>query len=552
MPVGTSVFVDAFCRGRKLLRHTHAGLVGVLAVALVVVSASSAAAQTTTVTAAWDRNTDTLTAGYLVQYGTSPGNYQWSYDAGSLVSAQLTLTRGSIYYFVVRAYNTSAQQGPPSNEATIDLRTTVAAPTAEIAATLQSPTTALVTWLTSNAASATINGVAVGLSGSATVSVSVTTTFTIVATSASGATATQSATVTVAAAAAPTAQITATLSNSTTALVSWQTTNAVSAVINGTAVSLAGSASVPVNVTTTFTIVATNSAGATVTRSATVTVAPPASPVPGAPTNMTVGVSGARATFSWQAPATGAAPAAYLIDLGLSGTTSMLASGYNLGNVLSVAADLPKGRYYTRVRATNSAGTSGYSNLFQFKVGRNLISPQNFTVTWVGSTAVLSWTAASADLAIEDVPTAYVLEAGTAPGLTDVATVNLGRVTSFSAPIPGGVYYVRLRAENDYGDSEPTPDLVLVPPGAPGAPNTLVSSRVNSTVNLRWNAPAGSGVTGYVIEAGSAPGLSDLARVQVGTATTFSAQAPAGTYYIRVRALNARGPGLPSNEVIVR
>jgi hypothetical protein len=136
--------------------------------------------------------------------------------------------------------------------------------------------------------------------------------------------------------------------------------------------------------------------------------------------------------------------------------------------------------------------------------------------------------------------------------MSDVATVNLGNATRFSAPVPAGVYYVRVRSENAYGDSDPTPDLVLVPPGAPGAPNTLVASRVNSRVNLRWNAPAGPAVTGYVIEAGSAPGLSDVARVQVGAATTFSAEAPVGTYYIRVRALNGRGPGLPSNEVLVR
>ncbi|WP_291984354.1 hypothetical protein [Luteitalea sp.] len=534
-----------------MLRHSYAGLVGALAVALITVSASTASAQTTTVTAAWDRNTDALTAGYVVHYGTSPGTYQWSYDAGSQVSAQLTLNRGSIYYFVVRAYNTSAQQGPPSNEATIDLRTTTAAPTAQITATLQG-TNAIVSWQTTNATSATINGATVALSGTSTVPVTATATFTIVARNAAGTTATQSATVTVTPVPAPTATITASLQNSTTALVSWQTANAVSATINGVGVSLTGSASVAVATTTTFTIIATSSTGATVTRSATVTVAPPTSPLPGAPTNMTVAVSGSRATFAWQLAATGGAPTGYLIDLGLSGTTQMLASGYNVGNITSVAADLPRGRYHARVRATNAAGTSGYSNLFQFKIGRTLVSPRGFTVTWIGTTAVMSWTAASADGAIEDVPTNYVLEAGTAPGLADVATVKLGRVTSFSAPIPSGTYYVRLRAENDYGDSDPTPDLVLVPPGAPGAPNTLVASRVNSTVNLRWNAPAGSSVGGYIIEAGSAPGLSDLARVQVGTATTFSAQAPVGTYYIRVRAVNGRGPGLPSNEVLVR
>lgn len=478
MPVGISVFADVFCRGRNVARLAHSWLVGAAAVALLVVfSASTASAQTASVTAVWDRNTDTLTTGYVVHYGTTPGSYAWSYDAGNLTSAQLTLTRGSIYYFVVRAYNTSALQGPPSNEATIDLRTTTPAPTATLTATLQ---------------------------------------------------------------------------NGNTAVVTWQTTNAVSATLNGASVPLNGTQNYPVSTTTTFTIVAANSAGATVTRSATVTVTPPSTSAPSAPTNMAVAVSGARATFSWRAPSSGAAPTGYLVDVGVSGTTRMIASGHNVGNVLSVAADLPKGRYNARVRAANAAGISGYSNLYQFRIGRTLVSPSGFSVQWVGTTAVLSWTAPTADGAVENVPTAYVLEAGTAPGMSDVATVNLGNVTRFSAPIPGGVYYVRVRAENAYGGSDPTPDLVLVPPDAPGAPNTLVASRVNSTVNLRWNAPAGSSVSGYVIEAGSAPGLSDVARLQVGPGTTFSAVAPVGTYYIRVRALNGRGPGLPSNEVLVQ
>ncbi len=708
MPVGTSVFA-LLSRGWKAASCARTAIVSAVAVALVLLgSVSMASAQSTaTITAAWDRNTDAMTTGYMLQYGTSPGSSQWSYDAGNQTSAQVTLSRGQRYYVSVRAYNSSAQMSPPSNEEMIDLTTTTAAPTATITASLQNATTALVSWQTANAVSATINGTAVGLSGSTSVPVSATTTFTIVATSASGATATQSATVTVTPPpAAPTAQITATLQNGTTAVVTWQTTNATSARINGASVALNGTTSVPVSATTTFTIVATSasgatatrsatvtvtpppaaptaqitaalqngttavvtwqttnatsaringatvalngttsvpvsatttftivatsasgatatqsatvnvtpppppaaptatvtatlknpttalvswqttnavnvtingvsvglngsqtlavsttttftlvatgSGGATVTRSATVVVSPPATGAPSAPTNMASTVSGTRVNFSWRAPTAGATPDRYLVDVGLSGTTRMLASGYPVGNVLSVSANLPKGRYNARVRAANAAGVSGYSNLVSFKVGRTLASPKGLTARWVGSTAIISWTVASADGSVENTPTSYVLEAGTAEGMADVATVNLGNTTTFSAPIPSGTYYVRVRAENDYGDSEPTPDLVLVPPGAPNAPTTLVHSRVNGNVNLRWNAPNGPAPTGYLIEAGSAPGLSDLARAQVGTATFFSAPVPPGTYYVRVRAINDRGPGLPSNEVVVR
>lgn len=444
-------------------------------------AATAASAQTSVVTAAWDPNTDGQTSGYMIYYGSSSGSYQWSYDAGNQTSAQLTLSRGATYYFTVRGYNTSAQLGPAAAEATIALPNTVTAPTATITASLQTATTALVSWQTTNAVSATINGVAVGASGSSTVTVSATTTFTIVATGSTGLTATNSATVTVAAPAP----------------------------------------------------------------------APAPSSVPSAPSGMATSVNNSRVRFSWRAPS-GTAPSTYLIDVGISGTTRMLASGFSVGNVLSVAADLPKGRYWTRVRAGNSAGVSGYSNLVSFKVGRSLVSPQGFTVTWVGTTAVLSWSAPAADGPVEDMPTTYVLEAGTAPGLADVATVNLGKVNSLSVPIPSGTYYVRLRAENPYGDSEPTPDLVLVPPGAPQAPTSFAISRINGNAHLRWNAPAGPAVTGYVIEVGSAPGLTDITRLDVGNITQFSAPAPAGTYYVRVRARNARGPGLPSNEGVLR
>ena len=66
--------------------------------ALVVILASASAAQAqTTVTATWDRNTDATTAGYRLYYGTAPGNYQWSLDAGNQVSAPLALTPGTRY-----------------------------------------------------------------------------------------------------------------------------------------------------------------------------------------------------------------------------------------------------------------------------------------------------------------------------------------------------------------------------------------------------------------------------------------------------------------------
>jgi predicted phage tail protein len=151
------------------------------------------------------------------------------------------------------------------------------------------------------------------------------------------------------------------------------------------------------------------------------------------------------------------------------------------------------------------------------------------------------------------VPTDYVLEAGTAPGQSDAATVRVGNVTTFSADVSSGTYYVRVRAENAYGDSDPTEDLEVRAPGGPQNPSGLVDYGSGSVVDLRWNASSGGfAPTGYVIEAGSASGLSDLATLVVGNVTRFVTTAPPGVYYVRVRAINGSGPSGPSNEIVVR
>jgi hypothetical protein len=59
-------------------------------------------------------------------------------------------------------------------------------------------------------------------------------------------------------------------------------------------------------------------------------------------------------------------------------------------------------------------------------------------------------------------------------------------------------------------------------------------------------------VTGYVIEAGSAPGLSNLAVQPVASVTTVSfSGVPAGTYYVRIRAVNALGRSVASDELVI-
>ena len=442
-------------------------------------------------------------------YGTAPGSYQWSVDAGNQVSASLTLARGTAYFMSVHAYNADNQIGPGSNEASIDL--TDGAPTAHLSASLESPTSALVTWQTTNAASVTINGVAVGASGSASVPISGTTTFTLVAVGASGATATQQATVHVQTGNSPpavqisaglagdwlaqvswhtvnavsatinghpvalsgtlmvplsttsatftlvatnaegvsvtssastllnpgaaTARITAHLTAPGVVQLTWQTAGAVSATLNGTSAPLSGSLSLPITTTTTFTLVAANAVGATVTEQVTVS---PTSAAPGPPASVAAAVQGSRVTLSWGVPASGGAPDHYLLYVGTSPGRADIANGVSVGNVLSLAADVPRGRYYAAVRAENAAGVGDLSDLMVVDVGPILPTPTGFTVTLHGATASFSWHPAEPGRSPETRPDWYTVEGGTARGMADLGSVPVGNISSFQVDVPPG------------------------------------------------------------------------------------------------------------------
>jgi hypothetical protein len=88
-----------------------------LVLAALLGSAAASWAQTATVTLAWDANSESNIAGYIVEYGTQGGNPSTSLNVGNVTTRQITgLTVGVTYYFRVRAINTAGQQSAPSTE----------------------------------------------------------------------------------------------------------------------------------------------------------------------------------------------------------------------------------------------------------------------------------------------------------------------------------------------------------------------------------------------------------------------------------------------------
>ena len=278
---------------------------------------------------------------------------------------------------------------------------------------------------------------------------------------------------------------------------------------------------------------------------------------PGAPTNLQALTTTFNVQLTWMAPtpsATGVATS-YIVEAGLSPGTTIVSIPVSTSSYLAVG--VPPGAYYVRVRGVNAAGVGPPSNEVVLVVaasGASLPEPPTNAVAFLsGGLLTMTWAPATAG----GRPTDYLVEAGTSTGAANVGTLVVSG-TAFTytpvTPVPNGYYYLRVRARNAVGVSAASAESfvvvggVLSPPEAPTLADAVVSG---SAVTLTWMAGRSPlPVTSYIIEAGSAPGLANLATMNTGTAApsqSFSG-VPPGIYYVRVRAVNAQGVSVVSNE----
>jgi glucose/arabinose dehydrogenase len=174
--------------------------------------------------------------------------------------------------------------------------------------------------------------------------------------------------------------------------------------------------------------------------------------------------------------------------------------------------------------------------------------PSGLRADVAARTVTLTWVQPASGPA----PTGYRLEAGSAPGAANLATVATGPTPSLTVPgVADGTYYVRVRSERNGVIGSPSADVQVVVVGcpllsSPSAPTPAVSGGI---VTLTWDGVASA--TGYIMEAASTPGGSTIAALVVGPVTSISVPAPRGQYFVRVRAINGCGPGAPSAETTV-
>lgn len=280
-----------------------------------------------------------------------------------------------------------------------------------------------------------------------------------------------------------------------------------------------------------------------------------AAPAP-APTNLTASVSGSTVVLNWTA-----SPGAtsYIIQAGsTSGQSNLANSGTGSSSPTLTVTGVPPGTYFVRVFAQDASGVSAPSNEVVVVVGAgcNIAPPvpTGLQASASGSTVTLSWQTP----AVGCPPTTYIILAGSSPGASNLANFATGNTnTTFTASgVGAGQYYVRVAAANTAGASGPSPDVLLVVGGggcssAPSPSPSLSVSTSGSTVTFAWLAASGA-PTGYILQAGSSPGATNIASVNVGNSLSYTATGvPNGTYYVRLISTNGCGNSGPSNEVVV-
>lgn len=275
---------------------------------------------------------------------------------------------------------------------------------------------------------------------------------------------------------------------------------------------------------------------------------------PGSPRNLQAVNTAGGVHFTWLAPAFGGVATSYLFEAGLSAGTTFATVPVSPASL--TVPGVPPGTYFVRVRGVNTSGVGAASAELTVIVGAGGVlapeAPIGLTPGLSGDRLTLTWLPASRG----PVPTSYLLEVGSAVGLANIAVLPVaGPLFQFTG-VPPGFYYVRVRAVAGGVVGPPSRDELMVAgtvPAPPGEPGSLTSRVAGNVVTLSWFQPTFGPVTSYVLEAGTASGLSNIAVFNTGNASTALVVpgVPPGKYFLRLRAVNAQGVSLASIEHVL-
>jgi hypothetical protein len=273
-----------------------------------------------------------------------------------------------------------------------------------------------------------------------------------------------------------------------------------------------------------------------------------------APVNLAFSLAGSTLTLTWTPPAIGV-PTSYVIEAGSSPGTSDFGTVQAGSSNTYVTRITPGGRFFVRVRATNSSEISSPSN--EVVVSGAPGTPTDLSSSLNGSTVMLTWNAPQSGepvsnyvVTISDPLTFSCVGVGQCPAPPVITTITTTTTSLTVNAVPEYTYFVTVSASNSSGSSAASNVAVAFVDRdcTPVGPPFIRASVDGSLVTLTWDAV--SGATSYLLQVGSERGRSDLLSSNLGSVTRFVAPGvPPGTYWLRMRSLNSCSISSASFEV---
>ncbi len=247
--------------------------------------------------------------------------------------------------------------------------------------------------------------------------------------------------------------------------------------------------------------------------------------------------AGNQMTLRWNPPDLGPAPTSYLLEGSLS-PGAVIASVPTGSAATTFSFTVPAGSFYLRLRAMNGGEVSLPGNEIRVNVAVPVkpATPTNFQAAVKGRLLFLAWKNSYAG----GEPTGLMLD------ITGPLTASVPLPLSEELSVPNvfdGTFTLRLRAVNAAGSSAQTSAATLTVPSTscalPRVPMSYSAVRAGNAVVMSWDAPSGgTPATSYqILVSGTYSGTFPT------PARGFAAAAPAGTYVLSVRAVNACGAG---------
>ena len=234
-----------------------------------------------------------------------------------------------------------------------------------------------------------------------------------------------------------------------------------------------------------------------------------------------------------------------------AGTTGLTSTGLSASTT-----------YWFRVRATNSAGASAYSNVASATTSAPPVTapaaPSSLLATTSSSSSIaLAWTDNSSN------ETAFELERSSTSASSGFAAVSASPLAAGTTSLTSTglsastTYWFRVRATNSAGASAysnvASATTSAPPVTAPAAPSGLPATTASSSsIALAWTDNS-SNETAFELERSSTSASSGFAAVSASplaagtTSLTSTGLSASTTYWFRVRATNSAGASAYSN-----